>query len=164
MEKMKALLPIIIVSFTFCSTHSQTSAIVLPDLSFDTTMIAVIPFAVKNFYGELDSTNTPSILTQEDITELEILFNKSVKEHDSALNAKDRKYYTIGDQSLYKRQYVCYKNKNGEKIVYIDCFCTAYEGWHKEMMVIDDGGKCFFNLKINLNTKKYFDFMVNGEA
>ena len=161
---MKPLLLIMIVSFTFCKSHTQTPSPVLPNLSFDTTMIAIIPFSAKNFYGELDSTNTPSILTQEDITELEKLFNKSVKEHDSALNANDRKYYFIGDQSLYKRQYVCYKNKKGEKIVYVDCFCTAYEGWHKEMMVIDDGGKCFFNLKINLNTKKYFDFMVNGEA
>jgi len=30
------------------------------------------------------------------------------------------------------------------------------------LITVNDGGKCFFNLKINLSEKKYKDFYVNG--
>ena len=31
-------------------------------------------------------------------------------------------------------------------------------------MIVDDGGNCYFNFKINLTTKKFYDLRVNGEA
>ena len=30
--------------------------------------------------------------------------------------------------------------------------------------MVDDGGNCFFNVKVNLNTGQYYDLMVNGNA
>jgi hypothetical protein len=165
MRQIKPLLPLIIVLVTFYIANGQSQSATLPKLKYDTATIAIIPFDVKNFFGELDKTNTPSTLTQEDIAQIEIIFQQSVTEHDSSLKGDAKKHFSIWDQTLYKRQYVCYLNKQGEKIVYVDCFCSSMDvDWHKQMMIVDDGGRCFFNLKINLSTKKYFDFMVNGYA
>jgi hypothetical protein len=33
-----------------------------------------------------------------------------------------------------------------------------------KMFGVEDGGNCYFNFKINLITKKYFDLGVNGVA
>jgi len=102
MLKTKALLLLIIISFTLCKTKGKTETIIQPELSYDTSMIAIIPFEVKNFFGELEKTNTPSALTQGDFSELEKIFKKSVNEHDSALIGDNRRYYFIGNPSLYK--------------------------------------------------------------
>jgi hypothetical protein len=78
----------------------------------------------------------------------------------------------------YYRQYVCYQNNNKERIVFINAFCenlellTGIEGeiimkpfdWQNKLLIVDDGGMCYWSIKINLSTKEYFDFYVNGEA
>jgi len=156
---------LIIVTISIYTTNCQSEVVAQQGLSYDTAYIAIIPFNVKYFYGELDKTNTPSALTQDDLSEVEKIFKQSLSEHDSEIFGNRNNPNPVKNELIYKRQYVCYLNKAGEKIVYVDCFCSSMDvDWHKQMMVVDDGGKCFFNLKINLKTKKYFDFMVNGSA
>ncbi len=76
----------------------------------------------------------------------------------------DMKQFTI-ELKDYKRQYIPVINMSGEKEVWVNCFCqTMGHDWKTEEVFILDGGNCFFNLKINIDTKKYYDFMVNGEA
>jgi hypothetical protein len=146
---------ILLMSFLFYESSGQ-------NLSYDTSKIAIIPFVVKNFYGELDNSNVPSTLTQDDLSALEKIFLQSIVEHDSSLNGK-KAFYIDLDHWNYRRQYICYLNKEGEKIVYANCFCATFNpDWHKFMVIVDDGGKCFFSVKINLTTGKYFDFFVNG--
>jgi hypothetical protein len=36
--------------------------------------------------------------------------------------------------------------------------------WRKELFDVMDGGNCFFELKINLTSGKYYDLNVNGDA
>jgi hypothetical protein len=79
----------------------------------------------------------------------------------------------------YWRQYIVVTNQQGEKETFINFFCDQQEdivedgdeirfvpsdGWKSGLVIVDDGGKCFFQIKINLNTKKWYDFMVNGVA
>jgi hypothetical protein len=161
---MKPLVIFIIFS-AFLKSYSQKND-TAQKLIYDTNYIAIIPFDYKEFYGELDNTNVPSTLSQSDIDVIEKIFFQSIAEHDSALKGDSKKYYSIDlNQWNYRRQYVCYTTKKGEKIVYVDCFCAIVnKDRHKQMASVEDGGKCFFNLKINLTTKKYFDFYVNGSA
>ena len=63
----------------------------------------------------------------------------------------------------YKRQYVAVKNNKGEKEVWINCFKNSFDrDWKKEIISARGGGNGFFNLKVNLSKKKYYDFSVNS--
>ena len=73
----------------------------------------------------------------------------------------------------YYRQYLCYTNESGEKIVYINSMCelfTDYDkdnkpikfDWKTKMVDVSDGGECYWNIKINLTNKTYFDLIING--
>ena len=69
----------------------------------------------------------------------------------------------------YTRQYQGMINEKGEKILWINCFCSNdpdkdFPHWRKHEVLVLDGGACFFNLKVNIITGKYYDFGVNGEA
>ncbi len=67
--------------------------------------------------------------------------------------------------SRYKRQYMAIINPQGEKEVWINCFCTHWNEIDIHYPVeVSDGGNCFFNLKINLSKGIYYDMMVNGDA
>jgi hypothetical protein len=70
------------------------------------------------------------------------------------------------DLKDYKRQYVISLDKNGHKIVYVNCLCSVdnMEDWKRQEIVVRDGGICFFNVKVNLFLKTYFEFNVNGSA
>ena len=65
----------------------------------------------------------------------------------------------------YKRQYMVVLNKKGEKEVWVNCFCWNYGAdWRNTIVSVDDGGNCFFNLKINLTKKEYYNFDINGNG
>jgi hypothetical protein len=134
---------------------------VLPELLFDTSRIAIIAFS-----DTLNSKDKPTNLKQAELSEIENIFLKSIADYNSVQNARGIKRNYIDDKRYhYKRQYVCYLNEKGQKIVYVNCFCHDYSSdWHKSIIIVKDGGECYFHLKINLTTKKYFEFMVNGEA
>ncbi|HMT10961.1 MAG TPA: hypothetical protein PKA39_04995 [Ignavibacteria bacterium] len=68
----------------------------------------------------------------------------------------------------YHRQFAGAVLENGDKVIWINCFCYAYidymRNWKESFILVDDGGNCFFNVKVNLNTGQYYDLMVNGNA
>ena len=96
-------------------------------------------------------------------------------------DAKFDKNQFVIDLKEYFRQYICVTNERGEKEVWINFYCAAYfwgkdfsedidrylekiSAWRAGSLIVSDGSNCFFNLKINLTTKKYYDLLVNGEA
>ncbi|MEO8513466.1 MAG: hypothetical protein ABI543_07905 [Ignavibacteria bacterium] len=66
----------------------------------------------------------------------------------------------------YHRQFVGGEKENGEKIIYINCFCYVnieyFKTWKTDLIMVDDGGNCFFNVKANLDKNEYYELMVNG--
>ncbi|MBL8016555.1 MAG: hypothetical protein JNK43_04735 [Ignavibacteria bacterium] len=68
----------------------------------------------------------------------------------------------------YYRQFAGAVLENGDKVIWINCFCYVdndyFRKWKEDFIMVDDGGNCFFNVKVNLNTSGYFDLMVNGNA
>ncbi|WP_299316759.1 hypothetical protein [uncultured Maribacter sp.] len=53
-------------------------------------------------------------------------------------------------------------NYSGVKEVWIIfCSTTASDKWRTNIVAVEDGGNCYFNIKINLNTKKYYDLDIN---
>ena len=64
----------------------------------------------------------------------------------------------------YVLQYIVSISPNGEKIIWVNCFCEPMNGWKDQVIGVHDGGNCFFNVMINLSKKTYYDFRVNGWA
>jgi hypothetical protein len=138
----------------------------------DTSIIAIIPFdASKSWFFE---QNKPTQLTSYDIELIEKLLKKCIEKYNSeqlkgfknvknqAKNELNPTDYLV-DLSKYKRQYVATINSKGETEVWVNCFCDSWNtDWKKEILVVFDGGYCFFNLKLNLNRKNYFDLRFNG--
>ena len=65
----------------------------------------------------------------------------------------------------YKKQLVARTNRKGEKEVWINCFChVQINSWKTEIQGVEDGGPCYFSLKVNLTSKMFYDLSVNGYA
>ena len=176
---------IIFLIFVCLSSYGQTNKDnkninkVSKDVFIGDSTIAILPY---NSLHELDKTylfgkSKETNLTKTDIEEIEEILNKCIEEY----NLKQEKYYNENKEELnkynikkerlminlkkYKRQYIAIINNKGEKKVYINCFCVDFKrNWRKELVEVCDGGNCFFQLRINIKTKKYYSFNVNGDA
>jgi hypothetical protein len=81
------------------------------------------------------------------------------KELDSTLK-KEEFLITLTD---YKRQYVPVINDDNEPEVWVNALCYwAGDRWRKEIIRVADGGKCYFNVRINLSKKSYGPMAVNA--
>ena len=141
----------------------------------DTSVVAVLPFDTTQYWVFKDSK--PTDLTNDDFVKIETILNNCINDYNSdqerqfkEINHKhpeyklDKKNFII-ELTRYKRQYVAILNSKGEKEVWVNCFCGAgNQNWKNNLIFVLDGGNCFFNLKINLTTGKYYELMVNGDA
>lgn len=110
---------------------------------------------------------TPSNLSNKELVQVEeILQSAIVKHNNHYVNDSDGFNKWGLELKNYKRQYVPVINQNGEKVIWINFFCQDFKhsDWRKEILIVDDGGNCYFNIKINLTTKKYSDLQINGNA
>ncbi len=68
----------------------------------------------------------------------------------------------------YFKQFVGFVDANGDKIIWVNCFCkgeeSSFKNWKNRVVFVSDGGNCFFNVKINITKNTYYDLMVNGVA
>lgn len=115
------------------------------------------------FYEKVDFFN----LTAEELKAVNLILNQIIINH----NKSEIKQETITSENQrinldsYKRQYHPYINKKGEKLIWINCFCGEWNVNNtKETIFVEDGGKCYFNLEINLTTGKSSEIEINGNA
>jgi hypothetical protein len=144
-------------------------------ITIDTSVIAIIQFDTT--YHWLFENARPTELDYAELKQIEKILNECIDEYnpeqEQRFNEISTKYIDetfrltdfIIELDRYKRQYVPVINEKGEKEIWINCFCGEWEGRDKnQILLVDDGGNCFFNLSINLSTEKYYGFMVNGVA
>ena len=143
--------------------------------TFDSSVVAVLPFDTTEYWVFKDSK--PSALTSDDLQKIETILKECINYYNpeqeklfKEINDKHPEYklakqnFTI-DLPRYKRQYVAILNSKGEKEVWVNCFCDTWNSdWKKDLIYVNDGGNCYFNLKINLTTGQYYELMVNGDA
>ncbi len=112
---------------------------------------------------------TPTFLTKSEVEKINKILPKAVEQ----MNIDSKKMFKDSPSEWsnlnvnlneYKRQYFPYIiNKTGEKEVYINCFCRDRNNiWETEEVFVLGDGKCYFQGKINLNTEKFRDFMINA--
>ena len=118
-----------------------------------------------------------SYVSKSEIDQVEPLIKKCIDKYNSQARKQFEKesknnkciklsWYII-DLREYERQYVPVTAPNGERILWINFFCGFNKSSNRKKMgivFVNDGGNCFFNLKINLNKRICYDFIVNGEA
>lgn len=70
----------------------------------------------------------------------------------------------------YKMQFVCAVNSKGEKMLWVNAFCKSpnndiYTNWKENLVEVDDGGKCYWNLRLNLDKRgEHYVLRVNGHS
>ena len=140
----------------------------------DTSNYAIIKFDTNDTW--LFDKAKPTDISLTDIKEVEALladcinkYNPEQQKQFDKINSVypeaniDKRGFII-DLSNYKRQYVAVINDKGEKEVWVNCFSAKFDYWKKKIVQVDDGGNYFFNVKINLNRKIYYDLSVNGQG
>lgn len=69
------------------------------------------------------------------------------------------------DLRYYKRQYVPQVSAQGKKEVTIYGMCsTMGDAWQTHIRHVKDGGKCYFNVVVNLTDNTFDVLYIHGEA
>ena len=121
-----------------------------------------IKYAIINSDAARNRHFKNSKVADLDRVEIRLLFellNEAVAEY----NKKDT-LNRIGPLENYKFQFVAVVNEKNEKETWVNSFCSEHDLWRKVIIGVKDGGSCYFNLKINLSQRKFYQMMVNGEA
>ncbi len=177
-RQMTILVLVLTVNLSCCGQNqvaSKDGVLSSTSLQIDTSTIAVLPFDTAQKWLFIDSK--PVELTNADLTQVEKLLKECIDNYNpdqerqfKEINDKhpnyklDKKNFII-DLSRYKRQYIAAINSQGEKEIWVNCFCNTWDtDWKKEIIEVMDGGNCYFNLKINLTKGEYYELMVNGDA
>lgn len=86
---------------------------------------------------------------------------QKVRLEDTTTTIKREDFFI--DLKNYKRQYVAYINAKRQKEVWVNCFCSneGNDEWKSKIIEVRDGGKCYFNLRIIVEQKRYYEFIVN---
>ncbi|WP_245777085.1 hypothetical protein [Sinomicrobium oceani] len=120
----------------------------------------------------------PSTLSETERSATEKIILRAIRENNErqikALEGHNRKYpehprtatgFELQTEG-YKRQYVPVINREGQKIVWINFFCNDWidERWKSDIVDVEDGGNCYFSLKVNLDTGAYSELYINGYA
>jgi len=127
-------------------------------LNTDTLQYVVLKYKAGK-YPKFDSV----LASDLSIIEIDTILN-SLKRAIQVYNLSARnKIFVIRDLGEYKFQFVPVVNVKGEKTVWINAFCDAFgNDWKKDIVLVMDGGNCYFTAKIHLATKYVFELGTNG--
>ena len=110
---------------------------------------------------------------QAEIDLSEKLILKIIDEKKAAFDVKQ--VYNNIDNYFY--QLIPYLDQNNRKIIYVNSLCRAFVvnplpnpngkrkkeiGWKNNLIDVNDGGSCFWQVQIDIEKQEYFDFSVNG--
>ena len=110
---------------------------------------------------------SPSDLSNEELVQIEEILQSAIANHNNHYKDDPEAFEQWGlELDKYKRQYVPVINQKGEKVIWMNFFCknSNIKNQENEILLVLDGGNCYFNLKINLTTKQYSNLEVNGYA
>ena len=140
-------------------------------MQVDTSVITVIPY--DSTLQVIFQKGEASELSKNDLETIETILISCIDKYNidqEKRMSEIRKKYPNTKTNLillqkYIRQYIAVTNNKGEKEVWINCFCGERGFGHPtEIIMTEDGGNCYFNLKINITNKHCYELRVNGKA
>ena len=178
---MKTLIFLVLISISSCNETKSTTEIKSTEKTqteFELTEsdFVVLPFN-KDWYWIFKNVK-PTELTQSELIKIENILKIAVNENNERQKINLKKHNAEYPKNKWKetgfelklkgkkRQYVPVINEKGEKEVWINFFCSDWgnDNWKSDIMMVHDGGNCYFNLKVNLTTKSYSELSINGYA
>lgn len=130
-------------------------------------LATVIMLDTNNQYAWRLKGNEATTLTVKEVERADSLIDVCIAENKVAKETASSIGRFIGNHS-FMRQIIPSVNKSGEIIIWANCFAEEHaslvDDWHYEPLIVHDGGLggAFFNVMINLTTRKYYDLYVNG--
>jgi hypothetical protein len=165
----------LVFCFLYSCQDKSTNTITRQNNKIDTSVFTIIRFQTTDKW--MFENVKPASLNNVELLQLDSILKVCIEEHnkrqlviyDSLVAANPqsnlRLINFIIDIKEYKRQYVPVINSKGDKEVWINSFCDDWgKDWRSEILIVEDGGNCYFNLIINLSDLSYRVFIVNGEA
>ena len=120
--------------------------------------IFLLLFSIIIGNGNLNIPKSSADLNLYELTQIEKIIKLAVNENiqltENNVNLSD-----------YKRQYVPVVTSKGDKEIWINFFCEDWgdNEWKTKIMSVQFGGSCYFNLKVNLTKKVYYNVIVNDD-
>jgi len=114
-------------------------------------------FYSSTYYNYNPNQIKPYDLNQSELIEVTEILKKCFSDHKDKLRTIDN----------YIKQCIVVINSKGEKEVWVSCFCKSpfVEHIYKySIIMMNDGGNCNINMKINLTKKSYSELIIAGEA
>jgi hypothetical protein len=145
-------------------SHAEDKSEADANANVTDTTTATIKFepAQMSMFSE---TASPATLEPQEIKQIDSTLALAVEDHNKTLGQDMQSMKIDLAGRLYKKQLVAIINSQGEKEVWVNCFCDDFSTpWRTRLLFVDDGGSCYFNLKINLKSRRYYDLRVNGQA
>ncbi len=176
---IKILTISLIVFFTSCQNRAKTDNQTDSNTEF---AVADSLYAVVEYKREMShpfETGEPTDLNVEELKTVEEILDRAVNENNQIQketlqkqNAEnpENKWTETGfelETENYYRQYIPIINEKGEKEVWVNLSCVEFhdENWKDELLLpVEDGGNCYFNVKVNLTQKSYSDLRINSHA
>jgi len=123
-------------------------------------------FAIFSLSDATFLEGKPTRLQREDFPIIEDVLVQSAEDFNEQIKspAYSSDYRPINLKN-YSFQLIPYQNSENETEVWVNAFCddVGLNMW-EQIIVVDDGGECFFNLIINIDEVDYKDVYVNGIA
>ncbi|WP_019943581.1 hypothetical protein [Dyadobacter beijingensis] len=113
---------------------------------------------MPKFYETIFPNAVQYDLNDQELMEIESLLTQCILENKGVLSRQ---------LDSYDRQYVAVINQQKEKEVWVNCECKRKydtDSYKYRLVDVDDGGDCYFRVKVNLDKHKFHSFSVNGEA
>jgi len=158
MFSFRCLLLIVTCLFSIIATGQTTVHSVV-----DTSLYTILNYdsSVEMAMDEKFNKAKPTTLSIAEINGMERLIDSSYEDY----NKRNTHRQLVAPLSAYRRQYVAVLNSQGQKEVWINFFCSSFNlDWKHHVLIVDDGGVGFFQLRINLSNRKVGELIPNGVA
>ena len=172
----------IIVTLSSCDNTKKKSNTEVKEITIEqkfdlpNSEYVILPFDTSWYWVFKEVKQT--IISKAELIEIEKIIETAVEENNKQQNDElsnhnntypENQWTETGFElklNRFKRQYVPVINKNGEKEIWINFFCENWgsENWKTDILIVNDGGNCYFNLKVNLTNKTYSELSINGYA
>lgn len=157
--------------FLYLYLMKKTFLILVICLLFSCTATRKHPYNDENYVflkeKQNDDVNQIWLPNLDDLLLIDELLQKMINEKKTKLFQNE----TLKSiKKKYSRQYFYYIDKEGNKIVNVNGFCSDLPStkdknyWKNNKIIIFDGGCCVWIVQLNISANTYNKLVCNGEA
>jgi len=166
---------LLLINLVACNAHPyDKSSVDIPSTSMAKTLESPTAMANQNWViiaeeravetgiaswlAESGNFWTPSVV---DILKLEEEIAGYLSQNSNQFYRQPPVWQRLDD---YQRQYIGLE-RGGRQIIYGNYFCNSGGiNWRQELVIVEDGGECFFQVEYDIESALFIKLLVNGES